>query len=199
MTSTSLPTDVTQLLDRWSEGDHEALEELMPYVMEDLRGVAARHLASERAAHTLQPTALVNELYIRLAGRRQVTWQNRSQFFAFAATLMRNILVDHARRRQREKRGGGVIRIAYDEQRHAHPVLKEPILLDLNDALDSLSKLDPRQGRIVEMYIFTGLKITEIAEVEGISPTTVKREWRTAKLWLERELRAKDDEKSKSS
>ncbi len=181
-------SEITQLLDRWSEGDGEALSDLMPLIVKDLRRVAAKYLADENRGHTLQPTTLVNEVYLRLAGRRTVSWRNRAQFFAFVAGMMRRVLVDYARRHQTVKRGSGVIQISLDESIQLVRREKAPDLLALDEALESLAAVDPRQARIVEMRYFTGLNVAEIAEVEDISPTTVKREWRTAKLWLYREL-----------
>lgn len=180
-------SEVTQLLERWSAGESEALAELMPLVLDDLREIAAKCLARESPGHTLQPTALVNEVYLRLVGRRTVSWRNKAQFFGFLAGMMRRILVDHARNRQTAKRGSGAVRISLDETIRL-PEADDPDLLALDDALTSLAEVDPRQSRIVELRYFAGLTIDEIAEVEGISPTTVKREWTTAKLWLFREL-----------
>lgn len=185
-------SDITGLLDEWNEGNTEALTELMPLIVDDLRRLAGKHLAGESPGHTLQPTALVNELYLCLKGRRTVTWQNRAHFFASVAGMMRRILVDHARSHQRTKRGGGAILISLDESFQLQQREKDPDLLALNEALDSLAELDPRQGRIVEMRYFTGLSVKEVATVEGISTTTVKREWRTARLWLRRELASPD-------
>jgi RNA polymerase sigma factor (TIGR02999 family) len=181
-------SEVTQLLDRWGEGEAGALDGLMPLIVEDLRHIARNHLVAESVGHTLQPTALVNEVYLRLAGRRTVQWRNRQQFFAFVAGLMRRILVDHARKRQTVKRGSGALKIAFDETVRLPNPGKDPDLLALDDSLGSLAAVDPRQCRIVEMRYFTGLSIQEVAVVEGISPTTVKREWRTAKLWLYQHL-----------
>lgn len=177
-------SEITGLLDRWNQGDQEALARLMPLILGDLRQIARKHLAQEPPGHTLQPTALVNEVYLRLKGRRSVTWQNRAQFFAFVAGMMRRILVDHARLRQTIKRGSGALRISLDETLRLPSEDKDPDLLALDEALKSLAAVDPRQSRIVEMRYFTGLSVDEVAEVEKISPTTVKREWRTAKLWL---------------
>lgn len=182
-------SEVTRLLERWSEGDPEALTEMMPLIVGDLRRIAAKRLAQENPGHTLQSTALVNEVYMRLVGKRSVSWRNRAQFFAFVAGLMRRILVDHARKRRTTKRGSGVIRLSLDETIQVPSTEKDPDLLALDDALESLAKVDPRQCRIVEMRYFTGLTIEEVAEVEGIAPTTVKRDWRMAKLWLFHELR----------
>ncbi len=182
-------SEVTKLLDRWTDGDRKALTELMPLIVEDLRGIARKHLARESQGHTLEPTALVNEVYLRLVGRRSVSWQNKAQFFAFVAGMMRRVLVDHARARQTAKRGSGILRVSLDESIELPHREKDPDLLALDDALRSLAAIDPRQSRIVEMRYFTGLKVKEIAEVEGLSPTTVKREWRTAKLWLYYQLK----------
>jgi RNA polymerase sigma factor (TIGR02999 family) len=181
-------TEITQLLDRWSDGDGEALAELMPRIVEDLRQIAGRQLAVETPGHTLQPTALVNELYLKLVGKRTVSWRNRAQFFAVVARMMRRILVDHARGRLTSKRGAGAVRLSLDESLRLPPREKDSDLLALDQALKSLEAVDPRQSRLVEMRYFTGLSVKEVAAVEGISPTTVKREWRTAKLWLYREL-----------
>ncbi len=180
-------SEVTQLLDDWSDGDPEAFARLLPLVFEDLRQVASKHLAGEAPSHTLQATALVNEVYLRLAGRRTVQWQNKEQFFAFMSGMMRRILVDHARKRQSAKRGEGVEPMPLDETIRL-PHEGDPDLVALNDALGSLAAVDPRQSRIVELRYFVGLRVEEVAELLGISPTTVKREWRTAKLWLLREL-----------
>ncbi len=182
-------SEITRLLDSWSDGDSSALTELMPLIVEDLRRIAGAQQAVENPGHTLQPTALVNELYLRLVGRRSVSWQNRAQFFAFVARMMRRILVDHARSRRSAKRGSGAIRLSLDESIRLPRHEKEPDVLALDEALKSLEAVDARQSRMVEMRYFTGLSIKEIAAVEGISATTVKREWRTAKLWLHRELR----------
>jgi RNA polymerase sigma factor (TIGR02999 family) len=186
--------EVTELLDRWCAGDTDALEELIPLVVDDLRRIARAHLAREQAGHTLQPTALVNELYLRLAGRRAVHWESRTQFFAGMAEVMRRILVDHARRRKAAKKGGGATRLSFDEALDTptpwEPTIRgtDPDLLALDHALESLAAVDPRQARIVELRYFGGLTIEETARTLGISPMTVKREWRTARLWLLRAL-----------
>jgi RNA polymerase sigma factor (TIGR02999 family) len=175
--------EVTDLLIQWSEGDAEALERLMPLVFEELRHLARFHFQRETDGHTLQPTALVNEVYMRLVDQRRVQWDNRRQFFAFAATLMRRILVDHAKGRRAVKRGGDVRKVPLDE---ALGVSDAPDvdLVALDEALSRLAAIDPRQARIVELRHFAGLGNEEIAEVLDISPTTVKREWKTARLWL---------------
>lgn len=179
--------DVTRLLQDWSHGDAETLERLIPLVFDDLRQMARRHFAREPPGHTLQPTALVSEVFLRLRGQREIQWENREQFFAIAAILMRRILVDYAKGRHTKKRGEGMVKVPLK----AALDIAEAKNLDvgaLDDALSRLAELDPRQARIVELRFFTGLKHEEIAELLGISLTTVKREWNTARLWLHREL-----------
>jgi RNA polymerase sigma factor (TIGR02999 family) len=182
-----LPTDVTQLLLDWNAGDQGALAELMPLVYAELRQIAARQLRRERRDHTLQPTALVHEAWMRLVHTERLTWQNRAHFLGVAAELMRRVLVDHARRRGAGIRGGGETRLSLDEAIGAAQP-REVNLLALDDALTSLATLDPRQSRIVELKYFGGLEIEEIAEVVGISPATVKRDWQWARAWLQREI-----------
>jgi RNA polymerase sigma factor (TIGR02999 family) len=178
---------VTQLLLAWSRGDHGARDQLVGFVYEELRKRAAGRLRREPTGHLLQPTALVNEVYLRLVDQKSVEWQNRAQFFGLAAQLMRRILIDHARERLAQKRGGGALAVTLSEQ--TAPAAGRPVdLVALDDALLSLSKLDPRQGRIVELRYFGGLSIEETAEVLAISPATVKREWTLARAWLHREL-----------
>jgi RNA polymerase sigma factor (TIGR02999 family) len=180
-------TDVTQLLLDWNNGSNAALEKLMPAVYKELRKIAARYLRGERSGHTLQPTALVHEAYIKLIDRSQVNWQNRAHFLGTAAQLMRNILVDHARARNAAKRGGGEYKVSLNEAM----ISSEPPdvdLIALDEALDELSALDPQQGRVIELRFFGGLSIEETAVVLGISPTTVRRDWTTAKLWLRRRM-----------
>ncbi len=182
------PSEVTQLLHSWSEGDETALERLMPLVFEDLRRIARSFFKREVEHHTLQPTALISEVYLRLKGRRSVKWENRAQFFKFAAELMRRILIDHARARRTVKRGDGLAHLVLDEQL-AGSIAGGSSFEALNEALQSLEKVDPRQAQIVELRFFFGLSVDEIAEVLEVSPTTVKREWRTAKFWLYRQLK----------
>jgi RNA polymerase sigma factor (TIGR02999 family) len=186
-------SEVTRLLLDWSDGDPKALERLLPLVMEELKRIAQRYLNREGRLHTLQPTALVNELYLKLVDRRSVQWKNRAQFFGVAADMMRKILVDHARARQTAKRGRGQILISLEE---ARPVAeaRDVDLVALDDALSGLAELDARQARIVELRYFTGLEIEEISELLHISPTTVKREWHTARLWLARQVSRKEPE-----
>jgi RNA polymerase sigma factor (TIGR02999 family) len=187
----SIPTsDVTRLLQDWSQGDPSALERLIPLVFDDLRQIASRLFQRESDGHTLQPTALVNEVYLRLMDQRKIHWQNREQFFGVAALLMRRILVDYAKGRQAAKRGSGAPKVPLDESM-AVPEMRDLDVVALDEALTELAKIDPRQGRIVEMRFFMGLSHEEIADVLEISVTTVKREWRMAKLWLHRELTRK--------
>jgi RNA polymerase sigma factor (TIGR02999 family) len=180
--------EVTQLLQDWSRGDPSALDRLIPMVFEDLRRMAANMFQRESGAHTLQPTALVSEVYLRLTGQNQPQWQNREQFFAVASMMMRRILVDHAKRRKAAKRGGGIASVPLDDTIAIPGMGNIDLVLAMDEALSRLSQFDPRQGRIVEMHQFIGLGHEEIAEVLGISETTVKREWRTARAWLYREL-----------
>jgi RNA polymerase sigma factor (TIGR02999 family) len=181
--------DVTQLLQEWSQGDPSALERIIPLVFDDLRQIAGRMFQRESDRHTLQPTALVNEVYLRLMDQRKIHWANREQFFGVAALLMRRILVDYAKGRQAVKRGNGVLNLPLDEAIGV-AVIEENLDMveDLDEALSNLAEIDERQSRIVEMRFFMGLSHEEIAEVLGISVTTVKREWKTARLWLFREL-----------
>jgi RNA polymerase sigma factor (TIGR02999 family) len=179
---------ITQLLIDWGNGDQAALEKLMPLVYSELRRLASNYLRRERAEHTLQPTALVNEAYLKLIDQRNAKWQNRAHFFGISAQLMRRILVDHARQHQAGKRGGS------DQQRVSittvEKLAKEPEvdLLALNEALDELAHMDPQQERIVELKFFGGLQIDEIAEVLGIGHATVERDWKLARAWLRRQL-----------
>jgi len=181
------PTPVTRLLQDWSHGDPEALERLIPLVFDDLRQMARRHFAREPSGHTLQPTALVSEAFLKLQGQREIQWENREQFFAVAAMLMRRILVDYAKGRQRQKRGDGVVKIPLEKALHVAEA-QNLDLVALDDALSRLAEVDPRQSRIVELRFFAGLQQEEIAELLDVSVTTVKREWSTARLWLHREL-----------
>jgi RNA polymerase sigma factor (TIGR02999 family) len=179
---------VTQILEAWTGGDEQALDRLMPIVYEELRRLAQRYLHRERPDHTLQATALVHEAYLRLVDQRNVPWQNRAHFFGVAAQLMRRILVDYARGHHAAKRGGAALKVSLTDVVIAAKEGPEE-LVALDDALSSLSALDPRQGRIVELRLYGGLTVPETADVLGISPATVKREWTTAKAWLAREIR----------
>jgi RNA polymerase sigma-70 factor (ECF subfamily) len=182
------PEGITQLLVDWSNGNQKALDKLMPLVYSELRRLANNYLRRERPGHTLQPTALVNEAYLKLIDQRYVRWQNRAQFFGVSAQLMRRILVDHARQHQAAKRGGS------DQQRlsitSAEKLVQQPEvdLLALHEALEELATLDPQQERIVEMRFFGGLSIEETAEVLGIGHATVERDWKMARAWLRRKL-----------
>jgi RNA polymerase sigma factor (TIGR02999 family) len=178
---------VTRLLLAWSGGDAAAIDELMPLIYAELRRLAQRQMQRERLGHTLQPTALVHEAYLRLIDQRQVHWQNRAQFFAVAAQVMRRIVVDYARRRRRAKRGGGATHLSLDEAAVITPVLA-PQVLELDEALGRLTALDERKGRVVEMRYFGGLSVEEVAAVVGVSENTVISDWALAKAWLRREL-----------
>lgn len=186
-------TGVTELLIDWSKGDHGALDRLMPLVYEELRNVARHQLSLESPGHTLQSTALVHEVYLRLVDQDRVQWRNRAQFFAVAAQMVRRILVDHARARQAGKRGASATRLSLDES-IATPQHQDVDLVALDDALSDLSKLDPQQGQVIELRFFAGLTIAESAEALGVSAATVHRDWITAKAWLFDQLnRAGDD------
>jgi len=193
---------VTELLVNWASGDQDALNELIPLVYGQLRRLAERQLRSERSNHTLQPTALVNEAYMRLINQRAVTWQSRAQFVGLASQLMRRILIDHARARLRAKRGAGATPVSLNQtsvvltsnedgpQAEALAFAADPTvdLTAIDAALVRLERLDPKQSRIVELRFFGGLSIEETAEVVGVSAATVKREWALARAWLRREL-----------
>jgi RNA polymerase sigma factor (TIGR02999 family) len=180
--------DVTGLLGRWSSGDEEALQALLPLVYEECRRMAGIHLRNERPDHTLSPTALVHELYLRLVDQRRTSWQSRAHFFGIAGQLMRRILVDHARRRQAQKREGGRVLVALDDVVATTEPAPLAELLALDEALDRLARFDEDQRRIVELRFFAGLTVEETALVLGRSPRTVKREWQLARAWLFREL-----------
>lgn len=183
----SSPQAVTQLLIRGSQGDRAALDELLPVVYDELRRLAGSYLGRERPGHTLQPTALVHEAYLRLVDQRSVDWRNRAQFFGMAAEMMRRILVNHAQGRHAAKRGGHAPRLSLDEA-VGFSEERDLNLVALDEALSDLALLDPRQSRIVELRFFAGLSIEETAEVLEISPATVKREWSAARAWLYREM-----------
>ncbi len=187
----SPPHQVTRLLVDWRNGDQGALEQLIPLVHEELRRVARRHMAHERAGHTLQATALVNEAYVRLIDIRQVNWQDRAHFFAMSSRLMRRILVDFARSKGYQKRGGGAQKVSLDE---ALIVSQEPgaDLVALDDALTALAGFDARKAQVVEMRFFGGLSVEETAEALKVSVDTVMRDWKLAKAWLLRELKDHD-------
>ena len=180
---------VTELLQAWGGGDQRALDELVPLVYAELKRQAERYLRREKDGHSLQATALVHEAYLRLADQRRIQWQGRTQFFGVAAQLMRRVLVDHARSRHAEKRGGANVSLVRPlEEATAAAQESDVDLLALDDALTRLAALDERQAKVVELRYFSGLGIEETAEVLGISPATVKREWAMARAWLKREL-----------
>jgi RNA polymerase sigma-70 factor (ECF subfamily) len=182
------PNEVTQMLVAWRNGDREALDSLIPLVYRELRRQAARHMRRERTGHTLQTTDLIHEAYLRLVDQRDVRWQNRTHFFAVAAQLMRRILVDHARRRHRAKRGGSAIALPLEEGLIVVAEKSDENLLALDEALTRLAALDVRQSQIVELRCFSGLSIEETAAVLGVSLTTVKDDLNMAKAWLRREI-----------
>jgi len=177
---------ITELLQKWQNGDRAALDELMPLVYDELHVIAARHFARERCDAMLQTTALVNEAYMKLVDQRRVDWQNHAHFFAIAARLMRRILLDDARHRQRDKRGAGIVGVSVDDTPVAVPAAPVDLtdIINIDRALSELEQLDPDQGRIVELRFFGGLTVEETATVLDISPATVKREWAMAKAWL---------------
>jgi RNA polymerase sigma-70 factor, ECF subfamily len=179
--------EVTRLLDDWSRGNRQALDALMPLVHAELHAVARRYLGREGPGHTLQPSALVNEAYLRLVGEREMKWKNRAHFIAVTAQLMRFILVDHSRRKRYSKRGGGRIRITFDEKLAVAPERADE-LLALDEALTRLAALDERKSRIAELRYFGGLSVEETAEALSVSVATVMRDWRLTKAWLQREL-----------
>jgi RNA polymerase sigma-70 factor (ECF subfamily) len=184
----STPEGLTQLLVDWSKGDQAALEKLMPLVYSELRRLATNYLRRERIGHTLQPTALVNEAYLKLVDQRNAKWQNRAQFFGISAQLMRRILVDHARQHQAAKRGGSAQQRLSITSAERFAKQSDVDLLALNEALEELAKLDPQQERIVELKFFGGLSIEETAEVLGVGHATVERDWKLARAWLRRQL-----------
>jgi len=180
-------SDVTALLQAWSDGDRGALDRLTPIVYDELRRLARGYLRRERTGHSLQSTALVNEAYVRLVDYKRMQWQNRAHFFAVSAQLMRRILVEHARRRNL-KRGGGVQHVSLEEAAEVGQG-RPPDLVALDDAMNALARFDARKARVVEMRFFGGLSVEETAEVLKVSPVTVMRDWSTARVWLYRELK----------
>jgi RNA polymerase sigma factor (TIGR02999 family) len=179
---------ITQLLKQWSSGEAEVLDDLMPLVYVELRRQASSYLRRERSNHTLQPTALINEAYLKLIDQRDVKWQNRAHFFAIAAQAMRRILVDYARERKREKRGGAAENLPLDEALTIVSRGKSVDLVALDEALNKLAKFDERQARVVELRYFSGLSIDETAEVLNVSNVTIRRDWNMAKAWLHQEI-----------
>lgn len=191
----SAPTrqEVTKVLIDWSKGDRSAAERLMPLIYDELRQIARGYLRRERADHTLQATGLVHEAYLRLVDQTATSWQNRAQFFGVAACVMRRVLVDHARRHRAEKRGGGWEKVEFDEALAAG-LPRSLDLVALDDALQQLARVDPRQSQVVELRFFGGLTTEEAAEVLEVSPRTIKREWRRARAWLYREIKRGEED-----
>jgi RNA polymerase sigma factor (TIGR02999 family) len=191
---TPSPQDVTELLLDWSNGNQAALDKLMPLVYQELHRLAHQYMARERPEHTLQTSALLNEAYLRLVDQKNVRWQNRAQFFGIAAKLMRQILVDHAKQRHRAKRGGHARQIPLDEAVIVSPD-RTAEMMALDEALESLATVDQRKSQILELRFFGGLSIEETAEVLGVSPGTVMRDWTLAKAWLQIEM-TRDNQKT---
>jgi RNA polymerase sigma factor (TIGR02999 family) len=181
------PSTVTELLRAWGDGDEAALGELIPLVESELRRLARVYMARERIGHTLQTTALINEAFLRLIDARQVAWQDRAHFLGIAARLMRRVLVDHARARGMQKRGGGAYKVPLDDALAASPA-PDLNVLALDRALEALAAVDERKCRVIEMRVFAGMTVEETAEALRVSADTVKRDWRLARLWLVREL-----------
>lgn len=179
---------ITRLLKDWGDGDAAAFDELMTHVYDELRRQASRHLRNERLGHTLQTTALIHEAYFKLVGHDRIEWQNRRHFFAIASTAMRRILVDHARERNRDKRGGPAVDLPLDEAYQVSSKENSVDLEMLDQALGRLAKLDPRQAKVVELRYFSGLSIDETADVLGIANSTVRLDWNLAKAWLKKEM-----------
>jgi RNA polymerase sigma factor (TIGR02999 family) len=185
----SVGPDITVLLQQWRDGNRDALDRLIPLIYEELRQIASRQLAGEWRHDRLQTTVVVHEAYLRLFRQEHVDWQNRGQFFAIAAQMMRRILVDHARQQRRAKRGGGTVPVEISEEAPAPQSRVDAVdALDLDRALQQLERLDPTQGRIVELRYFAGLTVEETAAALGMSDRTIKREWALAKSWLYRQL-----------
>ncbi|MEP6916493.1 MAG: sigma-70 family RNA polymerase sigma factor [Acidobacteriota bacterium] len=188
---TDHPSEVTELLSRWGQGESAALDRLIPLVRAELHRIARGYMAGERADHSLQATALINEAYVRLVDGKAVGWRDRTHFLAVAARVMRRILVDHARARQSQKRGGGLAKVTFDDGL----VVGSSERIDfaaLDDALQALAGFDDRKSRVIELRFFGGLTVEETAAVLDVSPDTVMRDWRLAKAWLQREMRATD-------
>lgn len=181
--------DITQILNEWSDGNAEAVNLLMPLVYEELRRQASRYLRKERAGHTLQTTALIHEAYLRLVGVERIKWQNRAHFYAIASTAMRRILVDHAREKNREKRGGPQQNLPLEEAFIQPADAKSVDLVELDEALGRLAELDPRQSKVVELRYFGGFTNDEVAEILGVSNATVRLDWNLARAWLLQELK----------
>lgn len=188
MAKTPPQHEITQLLAEWREGKQSALDELYPLVYDELHRLARRYMSRERKGHTLQTTALINEAYVRLVDQKNVPWANRSHFFAISAQIMRRILIDHARRHQYAKRGGGARQVSLDEALTVVMPDQSGELLRLDEALKSLAEMDPRRSQVVELRYFGGLNNEEIAGVLQISENTVTRDWNMARAWLYQQL-----------
>jgi len=186
MTTLSTP-GLTELLDDWQQGDRTALDRLTPLIYDELRRIAHRYVRRERNGDTLQTTALVNEAYLRLIGLDAPQWESRTHFFAIAARLMRQVLVDYARRRRAGKRGGGACKVPLADATGVSP-RQDVDVVALNDALEVLAKIDPRQSQVVELRFFAGLSLQEISAALQIAPATVQRDWTAARAWLHREM-----------
>jgi RNA polymerase sigma factor (TIGR02999 family) len=189
----SPPNEITERLIAWGAGDRAALDQLLPVVYQELRRMAGNYLRQENPGHTLQPTALVHEAWLRLIDQARVDWRNRAQFFGVAAQMMRRILVDHAKAKHREKRGGDAVKLSLDD---AINLSRERAadLLALDDALDELTRVDERKSRVVELRYFGGFTVEEIAQILEVSPETVMRDWKLAKAWLYQQIRQEADE-----
>jgi RNA polymerase sigma factor (TIGR02999 family) len=181
--------DLTGLLSEWRAGDKAALDRLTSLVYDEIRRIAHRLMQRERKGHTLQTTALVNEAYLRLAGQQNIDWQDRAHFFAVTAQVMRHVLIDHARRRHYAKRGGQAQHVTFNESIAAMPLERARELLDLDDALNELARIDARKSSVVELRYFGGLSLEETAEALNVSVMTVRRDWRIAKAWLFRRMK----------
>jgi RNA polymerase sigma factor (TIGR02999 family) len=184
------PDEITQMLIDLTNGNQEVVNEILPYIYDELRRLAGSYLRRERSDHTLQPTALVHEAYMKLVDQRQVKWQNRAHFFGIAAQVMRRILMDHARKHKAEKRGGDADKLPLEDEILVISHDSSSQLLALDEALKTLAELDPNKAKIVELRYFGGLSIEETAEVLGVSVPTINRQWRTAKAWLYSQLAA---------
>jgi RNA polymerase sigma-70 factor (ECF subfamily) len=185
-------SNVTELLLAWNHGDRAALDRLMPVIYEELRRIARRHMRAEGAGHTLQATALVNDVYIHLVDQQRVNWQNRAHFFGAAAQIIRRVLVDHARARHRLKRGGEALKVSLRDAMNIRAAVELDVIA-LDEALSRLAEFDPKLERIVELRFFAGLSIEETAEALNSSAATVKRDWTTARAWLYREMKSSLD------
>lgn len=186
--NTPPPNEITERLIAWGAGDRAALDQLLPAVYQELRRIAGNYLRQENPGHTLQPTALVHEAWLRLIDQTRVNWRNRAQFFGVAAQLMRRILVDHAKTKHREKRGGDAVKLSLDDAINLSSE-RAAELLALDDGLDELTRVDERKSRVVELRYFGGFSVEETAQILGVSPETVMRDWKLAKAWLYQQIR----------